>query len=107
MIDEDAPKDGVGIDATVWRYLRDLYLRLKVPETVDRETMDEQMRTRFLEKYTDAMVADHRALMVIVHQGQSEALSILREAVHAAEGVDHEMMDEMFEFAEDAARSQT
>ena len=103
--DDEAPKDGV--DATLWRWLREHYLRLKLPDSVDPETMDEAMRTRFLEKHTDAMAADHRALMVIVHHAQAEALSILRENLHAAEGVDHEMLDEAFEFAEDEARSRT
>lgn len=99
MTVSDEPKDD-GIEATAWRWLRELYLRLLCPATVHPGSMTEPQRNLLLDSHHAAMEADLRVVLTIVERGQVEALGRWRERIHLAEGTDHEMLDEALDFAE-------
>lgn len=95
---DEAPKDD-GIEATGWRWLRELYLRLLCPDNVHPGSMTEPQRNLLLDRHHEAMEADLRILLTLVERGQYEALGRWRERIHRTEGTDHEMLDEALAFA--------
>lgn len=93
---------GDGVEATTWRWLRGLYLRLLCPDTVHPDRMTEPERNLFLDPHYRAMEEDLRVVLTLVAQGTSEALGAWRERIHRTEGTDHEMLDEALDFAQNA-----
>lgn len=95
----DEAQDHDGVEATAWRWLRELYLRLLCPANVHPGSMTEGERNLLLDKHHRAMEDDLRVVLVLVEQGKSEALGAWRERIHSTEGTDHEMLDEALDFA--------
>jgi len=91
--------DADGLDATAWRWLRGLYLRLLCPSVVSLEAMTEPERNLLLEPHHRAMEEDLRVVMTMVDRGKYEALGEWRERIHRTEGTDHEMLDQALDFA--------
>lgn len=63
------------------------------------ETMDADERASALEPLRAALDHDERLLNALVSQAASDAVSLLRRQLHAAPGVDHEMLDQAIDFA--------
>lgn len=91
--------DAEGLDATVWRWLRGVYLRLLCPSVVSLEAMTEPERSLLLESHHRDMEADLRVVMAMIERGKFAALGEWRERIHRTEGTDHEMLDQALEFA--------
>lgn len=87
-----------GLEATVWRWLRELYLRL-LCTAVRPESMTIAEQNLLLDPHHRAMEADLRVVMMFVERGQSEAIGAWRSRIHRTEGTDHEMLDEALDYA--------
>lgn len=95
----EAEADGDGLEPTMFRFIRSLYLRLLSYGTLHTVGMSEEQEAAMLEQHHAAMEADTRLLMTFVERGQVEAAEAWRAKIHAAEGVDHEMLDEAIDYA--------
>lgn len=80
--------------ARVW--LESLYLRLLAP---DHASWTDEERRGLVARNQAAIEHDMGTLRELVTQGQVEVETQWRARLHAAEGLDHEMIDEAIEFA--------
>jgi hypothetical protein len=87
------------LEATAWRWLRDLYLRLLVRDPLLRARMSEDERNLLLDEHHADMERDLQISMELAGRGKIEGLEGWREIIHLAEGTDHEMLDEALDFA--------
>ena len=92
-------EDSDGLEATTWRWLRGVYLRLLCPSQVDLAAMTEAECNLLLDPHLRAMEDDMRVVLTLIDRGKSEALGSWRERIHRAEGTDHEMLDEALDYA--------
>lgn len=92
-------QDTDGLEATTWRWIRGVYLRLLCPSHVELATMTEAERNLLLDPHLRAMEEDMRVVLTMIERGKTEALGAWRERIHRAEGTDHEMLDEALDFA--------
>lgn len=67
------------------------------------EDLSASERAELLAPWSDAMSVDVRAILTVVSRGQALALGRLRESLHAAPGIDHEMLDEAIVCASERA----
>lgn len=96
-----AETKGDGIEATLWRFLRDVYLRCLTFGTIHpAKVMSEAEQNACLDPHWRQMEADLAALMTVVGRGRADAVEAMRAKLHMAEGVDHEMLDEAISWAE-------
>lgn len=94
--------DAEGLDATAWRWLRGVYLRLLCPSVVSLEAMTEPERALLLEPHHRDMESDLRVVMTMIERGRFEAIGAWRERIHRTEGTDHEMLDQALDFVMNA-----
>lgn len=88
------------LESTAWRFLRDLYLRLLSEGTLHPgQVMPVEQQNAVLETHFHQMESDVATIMAIVAQGQGEVSALMRQRLHRAEGLDHEMVDEAIDFA--------
>lgn len=101
MADDQQPTEvDDGVEATAWRFLRDLYSRLLCGKAgVHPGGMTEPERALLLEPHHRDMEADLSVVMSLVGKAQSDVASRWREQIHRAEGIDHEMIDEAIDYA--------
>ncbi len=83
--------------ATLWRVLRNTYLRRIV--AVPPASLDEPEQNTALDPYMRELEADHDQIMAIVAQAFHEGVSHVHQLLHGREGVDHEMLDQTVEYA--------
>lgn len=87
------------MDATAWRFLRDVYLRVIGLCTIHPgQVMSIEEQNAALDRHLSVMQVDHAVLMTLIARGRDEATEDMRARMHAAEGVDHEMLDEAIEW---------
>ncbi len=98
MAAEEKP-DPSSAEATVWRFLRAQYLGILwrgTPFTIEGTT--EEHQNAVLEPYWRTIESDHETIMELVQLGVSQAATQWRTRLHAAPGVDSEMLDEALHY---------
>ncbi len=95
----DAVEGEDGLEPTVWRFVRSLYLRLLSFGTLHPKSMSPEQEATMLDAHTAAMEHDTQLIMELIRRGTVEASEAWRARLHEAEGVDHEMLDEAIGFA--------
>jgi hypothetical protein len=104
MAADDDTQRGDGIEATLWRFLRELYLRTLTFGTLHpSKVMSEAEKNAALDPHVRQMEADLQVLLAVVERGQAEREQSMRQRLHQAEGIDHEMLDEALAWAAEHA----
>lgn len=86
--------------ATAWRLLRRIYLRLLARDLGrDPGTLTEAEGSALIDPHLRAFGADFAALQELIEVARDDGYGRLLRAMHRAEGVDHEMLDEAVEYA--------
>lgn len=84
----------------IQKLLRAAYLRALLHGTSRApETMTQEEQDAALAPLTAHMEHDERTLAAVIEQAQAHALSRMRRVLHAAPGVDHEMLDQAIDYA--------
>jgi hypothetical protein len=91
---------GDGVEATAWRFLRDVYLRVIGLCTIHPgQVMSIEEQNAALDRHLSSLQVDHAVLMTIVARCRDEGAEDIRARIHSAEGVDHEMLDEAIDWS--------
>lgn len=84
-----------GVEAFCWRVIVGAYTRILARhQGRDWLEMPDREVSAMLDPYHADMERDVRALGAAIAQARTEGLGVLHAALHAAPGLDHEMVDE-------------
>ena len=92
------------LEATIWRILRVIYLRVELKVRSDHRTPVEltlEEGNDILSPWFPVMQTDLDILKECVHQGRLLGVNDVHSRLHGAEGVDHEMLDQAVEYGGD------
>lgn len=93
---------GDGIEPTLWRFLRETYLRCLTFGTLHpSKVMSEAEQNLVLDPHLRQMEADLKVLLSVIDRSRAEYQEDIRAKLHKAEGVDHEMLDEALAWADE------
>lgn len=87
-------------EGTVWRIVRAIHLRL-IGHHIGRDlfVLSHPEQEQPLDRWHRYMERDVQQLMAVVQHARTEAIGRTHRRLHAAEGIDHEMLDEAIEYA--------
>ena len=92
--------DESGVDETLWRFLRGVYVRLISGQTLHPgKAMTLAEENMVLDPHLAGLEHDHALLLEILGRARSTGIEAMRARLHAAEGVDHDMLDEAMAYA--------
>ncbi len=92
------------LDATIWRVLRVIYLRVDLKALSDPRSpadVPTEEANELLAPWFRNMEADLEMLREVVRQGRLLGVQDVHHRLHGRPGVDHEMLDEAVEFGAD------
>lgn len=89
------PKDA--IEATAYRVLRNTFVTLT--STSHPSRLSEGQKTAIVGQHQEEFDATFTAICECLRQSRAQGVGMLRKALHSAEQVDHEMLDEKADYA--------
>lgn len=95
-----------GVEAFAWRILVDAYARILAKQTGQHWlALDRNELIALLTPYHDDLRRDAKALGAAIAQARTEGVQALHAALHRAEGLDHEMVDQAVAYAYSATKA--